>query len=394
MICCTGVDAGSEWTRVVVLALENGRVRWLGHAERRSEGWADSRIADVKAVAASIQAALEEAAARAQVPLTSAVVGAGGTTVGCAVSRGGYEEGYCRNLEQHDVDLVIERASRVQFGEDQMPLHICLRDFVLDGRAGVRDPRGQSAVHLEAFVSLVTFSTREHDALVNAANSAGVVVEETVFEPIAAAYACVRREQRRAGVAVIDIGADSTDLVVYQGDSLALARGLPLGGQRFSKDLAQGLSLSLEEAEMLKLQYGSLVAGENADQCVIELPVPPGRPPREAPRSELAFILEARADQLFRLVRRELRRAGLEASLLGGVVLCGGAARLEGLCEVAERVLNCQVAWGVPVGIRDWPTELMDVSWATAAGLAMYSGRLKQRRLERERRGLLSKVFG
>lgn len=389
-----GVDAGSDWTRVVVLALENGRVRWLGHAESRSEGWANSRIADAAAVTASIQAAVREAEQCAQVAVPSAVIGAGGTTVGCGVSRGGFEEGYRRNLEQRDVDLVIERATRVQFGEDQMPLHICLRDFGVDGRYGVRDPRGQPGVHLEVFLSLVTFSSQEHDTLVGAANRAGLLVEETVFEPLAAAYACLRREQRKAGVALLDIGAESTDLVVYQGDALLLARGLPLGGSRFTKDVAYGFGIGLEEAERVKLEYGCAVMEPSGQSSTIELPSGPGRGAREAPRAELAFILEARAEQLFRLVKRELRRARLEEILLGGVVLCGGAARLEGMCEVAERVLNCPASWGLPAGIQDWPSSLVDVAWTTAAGLAMYSARLKQRKLERERRGLLSKVFG
>lgn len=393
-IYAVGVDAGSDWTRVVALVLERGRVRLAGHAEIRSEGWQESRIADARGVTESIRRAVQEAERRAQARLASAVLGAGGVTIGCAASRGGYEAGYRRELGQSDVNLVVERASHVQFGEDQMLLHMCLKDFSLDGRNGLRDPRGQSGAHLEAFVNLITFSTQEHDALVGAANQAGLAVEETVFEPIAAAYACLRSEQRRAGAAVLDLGAESTDLVVYRGDALLLASSLPLGGVRFTRDVARGLGINLEDAEAVKMQHGCALRGLSGDNSLIEVPSPPGRTPREIPRSELSFILEARAVQLFRHVRRELARAGLQDSLMGGVWLCGGLARLNGMCDVAEMLLNCQVNWGLPAGIPDWPGSLVDPAWATAAGLAMYAARLKQRQLERPRRGLLSRVIG
>lgn len=393
-IYAVGVDAGSDWTRVVALMLEGGRVRLAAHAESRSEGWLESRIADAGGVTESIRRAVQEAERRAQAHLASAVLGAGGVTIGCAQGRGGYEGGYRRELVQEDVNLVMERASHVQFGEDQMLLNLCLKDFSLDGRSSLHDPRGQTGAHLEAFVNLITFSTQEHDTLVGAANQAGLAVEETVFEPIAAAYACLRSEQRRAGVAVLDLGADSADFVVYRGDAMLLASSLPLGGVRFTRDVARGLGITLEDAEAVKIQHGCALRGLSGDNSFIEVPCGAGRPSREIPRGELSFILEARAVQLFRRVRRELARAGLEDSLMGGVILCGGVARLNGMCDVAEMLLNCQANWGLPAGIPDWPANLVDPAWATAAGLAMYAARLKQRQLERPRRGLLSRVIG
>ncbi len=390
-----GVDAGSDRTRVVVLLLENGCVRLAGFAESPSQGWDKSRIADPKAVAESIHEAVREAEHCAQIPVESAVLGAGGLTVGCGAGRGGYENGYVRDFAQRDLDLVLERASHVQVGEGQMLLHVCVRDFSVDGRPGVRDPRGRPGSHLEAFVNVITFSTQEHEALVAAAHQAELMVEETVFEPLAAAYACLRAEQRRAGVALLDIGAESTDLIVYRGDSVALACSLPLAGSYFTRDVVRGLEVSWEEAEAVKLQYGCALRGLSGDSSLIEVPAPPGRTPREMPRSKLSFILEARALQLFRLVRRELVRARVHEELMGGILLCGGAARLNGMCDVAEMVLKCQAGWGLPTGIRDWPPALVDPAWTTAAGLAMYSARLKHKeQMERARGGWLRRVFG
>lgn len=388
-----GVDAGSNRTRVAVLEVTGDLVRLAGYGETRSEGWKRSRIADARAVAESIRAAVREAERSAQIPVVSAVLGAGGAAVGCEYSSRGYEDDYRRKLTQADVNLVIERAAHVQLGEDRMLLHLCLREFSVDGRRGYRDPRGQSGVSLQAHVSLITFSTREHDTLVGAANQAGLAVEETVYEPVAAAYACLRAEHRRGGVMLVDIGAESADLVVYMGDSLVRASSLELGGARFTEDTADGLNITLVDAEAVKLQYGSAVRDPEAARSLIELPAPPGRQPRTIPREELAFILECRAEQLFRWVRRELLRICPEGRLYGGVVLCGGASRLPGMCDVAEAVVGLDAYLGLPAGIRGWPPALNDPAWTTVAGLAMYSARLKQRERER-RRSLFSRIFG
>lgn len=387
------MDAGSDRTRVVVLAVTRDCVELAGYAETVSNGWHRSRIADAKAVAESIRQAIQEASLRAEIPVESGVLGAGGSTVGCASSRGGYEDDYRRALNEADVNLVIERAAHVELGEDRMLLHLCLREFSVDGRPGLRDPRGQAGVQLQAFVSLVTFSTQEHDVLVGAANQAGLAVEETVFEPLAAAYACLRGEQRRGGVALLDIGAESSDLVVYDGDALLLASSIELGGWRFTEDVARGLNVAFQDAETVKLEHGCVALEVDAPPSFIELPAPPGRGPRAVPRDELAFILESRALQLFRWVRRELRRIRRDRELLNGLVLCGGGARLPGLCETAEEVLGCEAYLGLPARLRNSPAELQDPAWTTAVGLAMYSARLKQRERER-RRGFFSRVFG
>ncbi|MCS7315794.1 MAG: cell division protein FtsA [Bryobacterales bacterium] len=388
-----GVDAGSDRTRVVVLAVNRDSIEFAGFGESISNGWHRSRIADARGVAESIRQAREAAGLCAGRPVESGVLGAGGSTVGCASSRGGYEDDYRRALNQADVDLVIERAAHVELGEDRMLLHLCLREFSVDGRARLRDPRGQAGVQLQAYVSLITFSTQEHDVLVGAANLAGLAVEETVFEPLAAAYACLRSEQRRGGVALLDMGAESSDLVVYDGDALLLASSIELGGWRFTEDVARGLGVGFQEAETVKLEHGCMALDGEAPPAFLELPAPPGRGPRTIARDELAFILEARAEQLFRWVRRELRRINREGELLNGLALCGGAARLPGLCEMAEKVLGCEAYLGLPGRIRNFPPELQDPEWTTATGLAMYSARLKQRERER-RRSFFSRIFG
>jgi cell division protein FtsA len=263
----------------------------------------------------------------------------------------------------------------------------------VDGRTGHRNPRGMIGSRLEVFVHLVTASSHEHHGLVGAANHSHLVVEETVFEPVAAAYAAMAYEGREDGVALIDIGAHSTEMAVYYGEALLYSSSVPICGDHFTWDAARGLLLSREDAEWIKEQHGCAMLGMTADNSLIELPSPVDRGPREASRRELNTILEARAYELFEYVAKDFERIGVEQAL-ESVVLTGGGARLHGMCDVAERVLRCQARIGLPAGVLDWPAEIESPEWTTAAGLAMYSARLKLRaELDRRKTGLFAGIF-
>ena len=388
------MDAGSRVTRLVVCLLERGRLRLLGCAAAASEGWAKGRITDQRAAAESMIVALAQAEAAAGVSVESAVVGMGGPTLRGANGRGVLELGRVREIEQRDVNRVVNRAARVQLQEDQMLLQLFPQDFVVEDHPGHRDPRKMLASRLEIHIHLVTCSVQEHNSLIGAVNQAHMEVEESIFEGLAGCYASVFPEQRREGIAVVDIGAESTELAVYYGDSIQLASTIRVCGDHFTRDLAQGLCLSFEEAEIVKLEYGSASAEACSENVSVELPTPENRERRDVPRKLVNEILAARAAELFQYVRAELARVGMERALLGGMFLTGGGAKLPDLCDVAERVLQCQTRFGLPAGIQGWPEELRDPEWATAAGLAMYSAKLKVKAAdEREAVGWLGKVL-
>lgn len=354
-------------------------MRLIGYGETESKGWVKGRIADQAAASESILRAVREAEAMARVSVESAVAGMGGATVRGNNSHSAIEVGRPREIEHRDVARVTDHASRVQLQEDRVVLQVCLQDFVVDDHPGHRDPRKMIASRIEANMHIITASKQEHDCLVTAMNQAHLSAEETIFEPIAACYAAVLPEERREGIALVDIGAHSTELVIYHGDALQLASSLPICGDHFSRDVARGLCTGYEDAIRLKEEYGSAVSGLTADNSLIEVPSPEGRGAREAPRRKLNQILEARAEELFRYVRRELARVDMDQALMSGIVLIGGAARLNGMCDMAERILNCQARNGLAIGIRDWPEEIDDAVWTTAAGLMMYSAKLKAR---------------
>ncbi len=371
-----GLDLGSTSTRVVICALDEDTLRFLGYGEAPVQAWNRSRLADQEALAQSIRFALAEAEVRAQAAPESAVIGMGGCVTGVN-SRGLYEFGRKRDIEPGDLRYAVELAARVRLEEDRQVLQICPQDFTLDGRAGYRNPKGILCARLEANVHVVTASIQDHQGVISAVHQAHLAVDESIFEGIAAAYAAVLPEDRARGVAVIDIGAQSTHLAVYDGEALLLATAIPLAADHLTRDVAWLLKVNYEDAENLKREYGCAITGAVSDHSLIEIPSAEGRGMREAPRNQLNEILEARAEEIFERVYGEILRVGMEKSLLEGVVLTGGGALLPGMCDIAERVLNCQVRNGLATGIEGWPQDLDSPIWATVAGLTMYSGRLK-----------------
>ena len=385
-----GLDAGSACTRCVICRLEDNRLRFMGCGSVPSQGWAKARIADQTAVSECMLAALREAERNAQVSVEGAVVGVGATVRG-ANCGGLHDLGRVRTVEQRDVNRAVERARRVLLPEGLMILQMFPQDFLVDGHPGHRDPRKMIAGQIEANVHLVMTSQREHECLVTAVNQAHLAVEETVFEALAACYAGVLPDDRREGAAVLDIGAQSAELVVYYGDALQLAASLPISGDHFTRDVARGLSIGFEDAAALKHEFGCAKADVTAENSFVEVP---SREDRDVARRTMNCILESRALDLFQMVQRELARVSMEGALMGGMYLCGGGARLEGMCEIAEEVLKCRVCNALPVGIQDWPDDLCDPAWTTVAGLAMYSAKLKsQHELQRQSYGLLGKIL-
>jgi cell division protein FtsA len=375
---------------------DSGRIRLLGYGSAPSDGWTKSRIADQQAVAASILAAAEEAERTAQVAIETVVAGVGGLTARGANTRGRLDLGRPREIEQRDVNRAMDRARNVQLQEDRMVLQLLPQDFVVDEHPGFHDPRGMLASVIEANAHLITVSAQEHSNLVGAVNRAHLSVDETVFEAVAAGYASVLMDDRREGLALIDIGAHSTELIAYHGESAQLAATLRISGEHFSRDLAHAFRIPVEAANTVKEEFGGATADGTPENSMVELPMPEswGRQAREAPRKVINGILESRAVELFEMVRGELARFGMQRAIASGIVISGAGALMPGICDVAERVLDAPARIGLAQGILGWPENLNSPEWTTAAGLGMYSARLRSMvDLERQSVGMLGRIL-
>lgn len=397
-IIATGVDAGSVTTRCVIAVLEDARLRVLGYGSAPSHGWLRSRISDQQAVSECILAAVEEAEAMAGETVETVVAGMGGLTARGANTRGRMELGRPREIEQRDVNRAMERATRIQLQEDRMVLQMLPQDFVVDDQPGFHDPRNMLASTLEANALLMTVSTQEHNNLVGAVNRAHLSVDETVYEPLAACYAAVLPADRREGVALVDIGAHSTEVICYYGEAAQMGVSLRICGDHFTRDLAHALRIPHEAAAIVKHEFGGVLPAGIPGNSAVELPVIDRNGERnelrEAPRLFINQVLEQRAVELFDMVREELSRVGMQCAISSGIVITGGGALLPGICDVAERIMECPARIGLAQGIVGWPDELSDPAWTTVAGLSMYAARLRsQVDLERQSAGVLGRIL-
>ncbi len=389
-----GIDTGASHTRCVLCRMDGSRVHFLGAGTTESRGWEKSRIVDQQAISRCVLKVVQQAEGMAGQQIETITAGFGGLTARGANTRSRSDFGRPREIEQGDVNRSMKSALRVALAEDRMVLQLLPQDFVVDDHPGHRDPRKMLGSVLEANAHVIMVSTMEHNALVGAINQSHLSVDETVFDAFAACYAAGLPEGRAEGVALLDIGAQSSELVVYFGNALQLAATIGLSGDHFTSDIAHFLRVSFSDAQEIKEQFGSVVPESTTDKSVLELPSREGQGMREASRWRINEVLQARAHQLFALVERELARVGMECALTGGLVLTGGGSLLHGLVEMAEHELRCPAWRGLPRGIVGWPDDLNDPSWATAAGLAKYSARLRtQVDLDRQSIGLLGRIL-
>jgi cell division protein FtsA len=236
---------------------------------------------------------------------------------------------------------------------------------------------------LEANVHLITVSAAAAQNIVTAVNRAGMVVLDTVFEPLASAEACLTTDERELGVGLVDIGAGSTGLIVYYQGTVRHTAVLPVGGDHFTNDIAVGVRTPIPEAERMKRLWGEGEL-ESPSEPVLEVPSVGERPSRVVSRALLSEIIEPRAMELIELVEAELVRSGYEKQLGAGVVLAGGGAKLGGLAALAEQTLGLPVRLGCPKGVENLGDVLPDPAFAPVVGLVTYGNRIRLLRDSRE----------
>jgi cell division protein FtsA len=311
----TVLDAGSSKSCVLVAELLDGVLRYRGHGVESSKGMRRGVIADLGPAAAAINAAALTAEKSTKAPIETAVVGIGGPHIRGMNSQGGISMGSrMKEITREDVRSAIDRARSVGLAPDREVLHLLPQQFILDDQGGIHDPVGMVGNRLEVCLHLSTCSGSAAQSVVTCANRAGLEVVDTVFEGIASAEAVLSADERELGVCVVDIGASSTELVVFFEGSVAHTAVLPIGGDHFTNDLAVGLHVSVEEAEQLKRMYGNCVVTSVPQLNEIEIGgdlATGGQSARMVRQRFLAEILEPRARELLTMLRDNLRTGGV-----------------------------------------------------------------------------------
>ena len=380
------LDVGSAWTRMLVAELHEGSLRYRGHGIAPSAGVRRGVIADLKPCTEAVNQASVMAEAEAQAVIEQCFAGIGGAHVRGVNSQGGITLGNrMREITREDVKAAADRARSIALPGDREVLHLLPRDFLLDEVPGIHDPVGMVGHQLEVSLHLATCSASAHQSLVTCVNKAGLTVVESVYEGLAAAESSLSADERELGVCLIDIGAGSTELIVYFEGAVVYTAVIPLGGDHFTNDLAVGLRLSIEEAELLKCEYGHAVVTAVSSSSEITWEPEDDTPARGSIRQRsLAEILEPRARELFGLIRESLRAGAVLEALGAGCVLVGGGGKLSGLLDTAESILRCSARLGAPVPLSRMPGELQQPEYAVLIGLMLYAHRTTMMRAEGE----------
>jgi cell division protein FtsA len=369
------LDMGSAWTRVLAADLNEGVLRYRGHGIVESAGMRKGLIGELAPAARAVRAANEQAERVARANIDECAVGVGGPHIRGINTNGGFELGNrMREITREDVRTAIERARAVERPPDREILHLLPRQFILDEQPGIFDPVGMVGARLEVDLHIATCSGSALQSTVTCANRAGLEVTEAVLESIAAAEATLSPDERELGVCLLDIGAHSSDLVVFFEGAVAHTASVPIGGQHFTNDMAVGLQMPVGQAEELKRQFGNAVVTAVPQQAEIEISNPQ---PQSLRLRSIAEILEPRARELLYFVKESLRQGGVVEALGAGCVLTGGGAMLPGMLDVTESQLRVPARTGMPVRLSNMPGELAHPGLATAIGMLLYAHRTR-----------------
>jgi cell division protein FtsA len=383
----TAIDVGSAKTCALMAEVTDGGLRYRGHGIAESRGSRKGVIVELDKAVAAIQKAVELAEDIAGAPVEHAIVGVGGAHVRGVNTHGGISLGSRpREIGRDEIKQAVERARAIPLPNDREILHLLPQEFILDDQPGVHDPLEMMAARLEVRVHMVTAATSATQNVITAVNKAGIHVDDTVYEPLAAADSVLRADERELGVCLADIGAGSTEMIVFQQGAVAYTGVVPIGGDHFTSDLSVGLCTPLAEAEKIKKVYGNAIVTLIPEGNEVEVPSVGDRPSRLMSQRLVAEILEPRAREVFEMMRDALRQSGMFEICLAGVVLTGGASRLPGIFDVAESVLRRSVRLSWPAPLAKMPATLSEPEFATVLGMVNYGQRARVARGLQENR--------
>jgi cell division protein FtsA len=377
-----GLDVGTCRVRVVLAEPGPERLEVVGIGTAESKGLRKGVVVNLDAAVDSIKRAVEMAEQMSGFTVEQAYVGLAGANVKGYNSRGVVAVSRRnREIGIDDIKRVIEQASAISIPSDREIVDVVPQEFTVDEQDGIGDPLGMLGMRLEVAVHIVTSPITAKQNIVTSVNRAGMVVLDTVLEPLAAAEAVLTEEEREYGTAIIDIGGETTKLAIFQRGAIRHTAVFSLGGNHFTNDIAVGLRTPIPEAERIKRQYGSVLThllSEAERQTVIEIPSVGGQPARPLSRYTLCEILQPRAEEMFSQIHSEIQRAGFDGQISSGVVLTGGGSLMTGIIEVAEQILDLPARRGLPRGVGGLSEEIASVEYATTLGLVLmgYKSRL------------------
>ncbi|STX92456.1 cell division protein FtsA [Legionella londiniensis] len=368
----TGLDIGT--TKIAALIGEvtaDGVIEVIGIGRHPSRGLKRGVVVDIESTVNSIQRAVQEAELMAGTEVRSVYTGIAGSHIRSLNSHG-IVAIRDREVSAADVERVIDAAKAVVIPADQKILHILPQEFIIDNQGNIREPVGMAGVRLETRVHIVTGAVSAAQNITKCVRRCGLEVSDIILEQLASSHAVLTEDEKELGVCLIDIGGGTTDIAIFYEGAIQYTSVIPIAGDQVTNDIAVALRTPSKSAEAIKLSYGCALAElANASQMIEVLSVNE-RPGRKISAKMLSDVVSARYEELFMLVRNELRRSGFEDLIAAGIVLTGGGSNVHGAIELAELCFEMPVRQGCAQQMAGLEEASKNPSLATGIGLLIH----------------------
>ena len=372
-----GIDIGTTKICALVGAVRNRELQIIGLGVQPSSGMRKGMIVDVPSATVALARAVQEAEETSGYRLSQAVVSIAGEHIGSTnnsgmVAIGSGRTGPEAGVTPADIDRALETAQAIPIPHNRQIIHLIPRHYTIDDHAGVRQPLGMHGYRLEVEAHIVTAATSALQNLQHCVGGVGINAAETVLNALASAEAVLEPAEREMGVLIADIGGGTTDLALYKQGTVWHTHVIPIGGYHITNDIAIGLRAPYETAEKVKLQYGDCRPAD-IDPDLVFTVEPFGGEKIQVGRQDLAQVIEARIEEIFNLILKDIQQSGYDELLPAGIVLTGGTAQLRGITTVAERVLNVPARVAAPKNLVGLVDTLHSPAYATSVGLLRWA---------------------
>jgi len=369
-----GLDIGTTKVCAVVATTDDlNRVNILGVGVSPSDGLNRGVVVNIDKTVLAVQEAVSEAERMAGVDVRNVIVGIAGDHVQSFQSRGvvtiSHRDGV---IQDSDVQRLLEDTTHVAMPADREILHVIPQEFIVDGQDGVVDPVGMNGVRLEANVHIITGLVSAAKNIYRCIEKAGYNVADIVLEPLGSSFAVLHRDEKEVGVGLIDIGGGTTDIAVFEDNTIRHTAVVAVAGNKVTDDIRKGLGVMRDQAEQLKCGFGVAMTGLVSDE-EITIPGLGGRNEKRIGSSTLAQIIRPRLEEILEIAAIEIKRSGYARHLSAGVVLTGGGSLVPGTDELAAEILGLEARIGTPMGLSGGLVEeVSDPKFATGVGLVLY----------------------
>lgn len=370
-----GLDIGTTKIACVVgQRNEYGKIEILGYGKAPSIGVSRGVVANIEKTVESIRRSVDEAELKSGINIDHVYVGIAGQHIKSHQHRGSLVRNSLDDeVDQKDIDTLIEDMHKLVMQPGEEIIHVIPQEYIVDKEIGIKDPIGMSGISLEANFHIITGQITAAKNINKCVMKSGMKVEDLILEPLASAEAVLSPEEKEAGIALVDIGGGTTDIAIFQDGIIRHTAVIPLGGNIITEDVKEGCSIIKNQAEALKVKFGSALAAENKEEEIVSIPGLRGRTPKEITLKNLANIIQARVEEIIEHVYYEIKNSGYEKKLIGGIVLTGGGAQLKHIAQLFEFITGLDTRIGYPNehlagNVAD---ELSSPQYSTAIGLVI-----------------------